>query len=101
MIGAQTLLTIVDVHIVVSDKEIAFMALGAGGGKLSDAAFDGGSANLLGGSRVVAIGKNEHRQRYPEKKGERGAMASMRVTIHAKNLNGRRSWMLARGFPDV
>jgi hypothetical protein len=102
VIGAEALFAIVNVHVVVGDEEITFAALRAGGGEFRDAAFDGGRANLLGGSQAVAGGRKEDKQRrYPGKKGERGAMASMGVSIHAKNLNIRSCWMLARGFADV
>ena len=84
VIGAKALLAIANVDVVVGDEEIAFAALRTRGRELGDTAFDGGRANLLGGSNLVTPSKNERRQRrYPEKKGERGAMASMVVTIHA------------------
>jgi hypothetical protein len=83
VIGAEALFAIVDFHVVVGDEEISFAALRARGGEFGDATFDGGGTKLLRGGLVAQRKKGRRQRGYAENKGERGAMASMRVAIHA------------------
>ncbi len=63
VIGAQTLLAIADVHVVVGDKQISFPALRARGREFGDTALDPGRTNLLCGRKASSYGRKRDRKR--------------------------------------
>jgi len=87
VISAQALAGVVDIDVVVGDKEIALAALRAVRRKLGDAALGSGPADLLRGGRSRASeNQGERKQRYPRKKLEHGRFPSMRMSIHAEDV---------------
>jgi hypothetical protein len=84
VIGAKALVGIVDVDVVVGDKETALAPLRAVSGKLGDAALGNRRADLLGSAGIRAgENRSERKHRYRQEKLKRGKVPSMRVAIHA------------------
>ena len=65
MVGAKTLVGVMDVDVIVGNEEIALAALGTLGRKLGDAALGNGRADLLRGGGIRARkNQDEKKQRY-------------------------------------
>jgi len=94
VIGAQALVGVMDIDIVVGDEEIALAALGTFGGKFGDAAFGLGRAALLGhGTGGARENHGKREQRQGQEGLERGEFPSMRVASHATEAINRVSWI--------
>jgi hypothetical protein len=94
VIGLEAFVSIVNVHVIVSDKEVAALLLRTARPDLDIAGLDGVQAGLL---------RERNRQHRPEEKikerreeqkeSERGRNPGMEVTIHAEHLCDEISWI--------
>jgi hypothetical protein len=94
VVGLEAFVSVVDVHVIVSNKEVAAFLLRATRPDFDIAGFAGVKADLLGvGNRQRRAEERVKKSREEQKEPGRGRSPGMEMTIHAEHLCDEISWI--------